>query len=300
MQLSSDTASKTLIGESNPMISPQVEEHEGGSEEQMACYAVAGFSPAQARNLRRQIDLRLLPMLTLTYLLSSMHRGNNGNGKLDVLMMQLSLTGNSYNIALGFFETRVSGPVDLVDRTSIIIIRELANDGAMCGALRYMMVQCVGMKAFTKINEVSMNNEDLNDPSKGCETLGLTFAYWDPSAEASRIEGRNLRMLKLKAKGLRHWEGFDTTDERADEDIVWMRRRVPAASLAWQNAETELATQPDKGAGVDVTAAIADGGGQDVVGGTAVEKESDDVCAGSGIGDALEVGATVATSMLPG
>ncbi|KAF9237155.1 MFS general substrate transporter [Melanogaster broomeanus] len=121
MQLSSKTASKTLPGESNPVVNPQLEKHEeGGSEELMACTVAPNFSPAQERKLWRRIDLRLLPMLTLMYLFSSMDRGNIGNAKLDGLTTQLSLTGNKYNIALvlwglvmmlmGFVKTWVRRP----------------------------------------------------------------------------------------------------------------------------------------------------------------------------------------------
>ncbi|KAF9232436.1 MFS general substrate transporter [Melanogaster broomeanus] len=58
----------------------------------MACTVAPNFSPAQERKLWRRIDLRLLPMLTLMYLFSSMDRGN---AKLDGLTTQLSLTGNN-------------------------------------------------------------------------------------------------------------------------------------------------------------------------------------------------------------
>ncbi|KAF9237159.1 hypothetical protein BU15DRAFT_63411 [Melanogaster broomeanus] len=51
----------------------------------------------------------------------------------------------------------------------------------------------------------------------------------------------------------------------------------------------------DEGASLDITAAVDDGGGQDAVGVTA-EHGSD----GCGIGDAIEEGASVATSTLPG
>ncbi|KAF9237156.1 hypothetical protein BU15DRAFT_76261 [Melanogaster broomeanus] len=66
MQLSSETASKTLLAESNPVISPQLEKHEeGSSEEQMAYLCrLPLLSQAQEGKLWRRIDLRLLPMLT--------------------------------------------------------------------------------------------------------------------------------------------------------------------------------------------------------------------------------------------
>ncbi|KAH7882600.1 hypothetical protein F5I97DRAFT_1906519 [Phlebopus sp. FC_14] len=54
----------------------------------------------QQQKLWRRIDLRLMPIISLMYLLSFMDRGNIGNAKLDGLVTQLNLTGNKYNIAL--------------------------------------------------------------------------------------------------------------------------------------------------------------------------------------------------------
>ncbi|KAG0692234.1 MFS general substrate transporter [Suillus ampliporus] len=61
------------------------------------------LTPEQERRLWRKIDLRLMPILSLMYLLSFLDRGNIGNAKLDGLVTQLDLTGNRYNIALTMF-----------------------------------------------------------------------------------------------------------------------------------------------------------------------------------------------------
>ncbi|PPR02802.1 hypothetical protein CVT26_009588 [Gymnopilus dilepis] len=53
----------------------------------------------EERKLWRKVDLRLMPILSLMYLLSFMDRGN---AKLQGLVTQLDLTGNRYNIALLF------------------------------------------------------------------------------------------------------------------------------------------------------------------------------------------------------
>ncbi|KAF8994036.1 MFS general substrate transporter [Cyathus striatus] len=53
----------------------------------------------QEKKLWRKIDLRLMPILTLMYLLSFLDRGN---AKLQGLLTQLHLTGNQYNIALPY------------------------------------------------------------------------------------------------------------------------------------------------------------------------------------------------------
>ncbi|KAF9558966.1 MFS general substrate transporter [Agrocybe pediades] len=57
----------------------------------------------QERKLWRKVDLRLMPILSLMYLLSFMDRGNIGNAKLQGLVTQLHLKGNEYNIALTMY-----------------------------------------------------------------------------------------------------------------------------------------------------------------------------------------------------
>ncbi|KAF9234656.1 MFS general substrate transporter [Melanogaster broomeanus] len=71
-----------------------------GSEEQLACSVAPALTAEQEVKLWRKIDLRLIPIITLMYLLSFMDRGNIGNAKLDGLVTQLNLTGDKYNIAL--------------------------------------------------------------------------------------------------------------------------------------------------------------------------------------------------------
>ncbi|KAJ7461088.1 MFS general substrate transporter [Mycena latifolia] len=61
------------------------------------------LSAEEERKLWRKIDLRLMPILTLMYLMSFLDRGNIGNARLDGLQDQLNLTGNKYNIALTMY-----------------------------------------------------------------------------------------------------------------------------------------------------------------------------------------------------
>ncbi|KAF9234655.1 MFS general substrate transporter [Melanogaster broomeanus] len=61
------------------------------------------LTPEQEKRLWRKVDLRLMPILSLMYLLSFMDRGNIGNAKLEGLTTELHLTGNKYNIALTMF-----------------------------------------------------------------------------------------------------------------------------------------------------------------------------------------------------
>ncbi|KAJ7621858.1 MFS general substrate transporter [Mycena polygramma] len=61
------------------------------------------LSAEEERKLWRKIDWRLMPILSLMYLMSFLDRGNIGNARLDGLQDQLVLTGNKYNIALTMF-----------------------------------------------------------------------------------------------------------------------------------------------------------------------------------------------------
>lgn len=51
----------------------------------------------------RRIDCRLLPMLTVLYVLSFMDRSNIGNARVAGMNEDLKLTGSQYNIALTAF-----------------------------------------------------------------------------------------------------------------------------------------------------------------------------------------------------
>ncbi|KAF8836783.1 MFS general substrate transporter [Paxillus ammoniavirescens] len=96
MSLISKEASNTL-----PQDEEKVTMH--GSEEQAKSSAAPILTAEQETKLWRRIDLRLIPIITLMYLLSFMDRGNIGNAKLEGLMTQLDLTGDKYNIALTMY-----------------------------------------------------------------------------------------------------------------------------------------------------------------------------------------------------
>ncbi|ORY95291.1 high-affinity nicotinic acid transporter [Syncephalastrum racemosum] len=55
------------------------------------------------RKLLRKIDLRLIPWLSLLYLLLSLDRNNIGNARLGTLEQDLNLQGNDYYTALSIF-----------------------------------------------------------------------------------------------------------------------------------------------------------------------------------------------------
>ncbi|KAF8303430.1 MFS general substrate transporter [Clavulina sp. PMI_390] len=64
---------------------------------------VPTLTPEEVRRAYRKIDLRLLPILSLMYLLSFMDRGNIGNAKLEGLMETLHMSSNDYTVALVMF-----------------------------------------------------------------------------------------------------------------------------------------------------------------------------------------------------
>ncbi|KAK6437774.1 hypothetical protein LTR95_006029 [Oleoguttula sp. CCFEE 5521] len=61
------------------------------------------FAHLDIKKILRKIDLRLIPMLTLLYLLSFLDRGNIGNAKIEGLAEDLNLTGAQYNWCLTAF-----------------------------------------------------------------------------------------------------------------------------------------------------------------------------------------------------
>ncbi|KAF5365471.1 hypothetical protein D9758_010846 [Tetrapyrgos nigripes] len=64
---------------------------------------VSTLTESEERRLWTKIDLRILPIVSLMYLMSFMDRGNIGNARLQGLESQLHLEGNQYNIALTLF-----------------------------------------------------------------------------------------------------------------------------------------------------------------------------------------------------
>lgn len=58
------------------------------------------FDEAQVKKALRTIDFRLLPVLTLLYLLAFIDRGNIGNARIAGMNDDLNLSQTQYNIAL--------------------------------------------------------------------------------------------------------------------------------------------------------------------------------------------------------
>ncbi|KAI0365415.1 MFS general substrate transporter [Pilatotrama ljubarskyi] len=61
------------------------------------------LSAKEEARIWRKIDMRLLPVITVMYLMSFVDRGNIGNAKLQGLITQLNLVENEYNVALTMY-----------------------------------------------------------------------------------------------------------------------------------------------------------------------------------------------------
>ncbi|KAK5001211.1 hypothetical protein LTR66_000089 [Elasticomyces elasticus] len=61
------------------------------------------YDDKETKRIMRKVDVRLLPMLTLLYVLAFLDRGNIGNAKVAGMNKELKLTGAQYNLALTVF-----------------------------------------------------------------------------------------------------------------------------------------------------------------------------------------------------
>ncbi|KAH1595084.1 hypothetical protein KXV44_008103 [Aspergillus fumigatus] len=61
------------------------------------------FTPEQEKRVLRKMDLRLIPMLSVLYLLAFLDRGNIGNAKIEGLVEDLGLTSQEYSWCLTVF-----------------------------------------------------------------------------------------------------------------------------------------------------------------------------------------------------
>ncbi|RSM14774.1 hypothetical protein CDV31_005208 [Fusarium ambrosium] len=61
------------------------------------------FNPKEVKRVTRKIDLRLLPVLTILYLLCYIDRGNIGNARVAGMNDDLGITPGQYNMALTVF-----------------------------------------------------------------------------------------------------------------------------------------------------------------------------------------------------
>lgn len=55
------------------------------------------FSHIDGKKVLRKMDLRLIPMLSILYLLAFLDRGNIGNAKIEHMLTDLKMSGPEYN-----------------------------------------------------------------------------------------------------------------------------------------------------------------------------------------------------------
>lgn len=62
----------------------------------------AAIDKETEKRLLRKMDIRLIPMLTLLYLLAFLDRGNIGNAKIEGMLEDLHMTSKQYSMACMF------------------------------------------------------------------------------------------------------------------------------------------------------------------------------------------------------
>lgn len=71
--------------------------HEKGPIQESDAVSSNEFASIDEAALLRKMDLRLIPMLSVLYLLAFLDRGNIGNAKIEGLVDDLNMTGPQYN-----------------------------------------------------------------------------------------------------------------------------------------------------------------------------------------------------------
>ncbi|KIX03060.1 uncharacterized protein Z518_06610 [Rhinocladiella mackenziei CBS 650.93] len=88
----------TETGDPIHLEKPGLDEHAGLDDSNLPRY-----DDKETKRILRKVDYRLLPMLTLLYVLAFLDRGNIGNAKVAGMNKDLNLTGKQYNLALTVF-----------------------------------------------------------------------------------------------------------------------------------------------------------------------------------------------------
>ena len=69
---------------------------------------LCAIDPAVEKSVRSKLDKRIMPVVTLLYMMAFIDRANMGNARILGMGDELELVGNRFNIALtGFFITYV-------------------------------------------------------------------------------------------------------------------------------------------------------------------------------------------------
>ncbi|KAF7714573.1 Uncharacterized protein PECH_008360 [Penicillium ucsense] len=73
------------------------------TDREMAIASPSSFEGIDEAAVLRKMDLRLIPMLSILYLLAFLDRGNIGNAKVEGLLEDLHMTGSQFNWTLTVF-----------------------------------------------------------------------------------------------------------------------------------------------------------------------------------------------------
>ncbi|KAK4926128.1 hypothetical protein LTR49_006832, partial [Elasticomyces elasticus] len=85
--------------ESEDTLEHAIKEEHGGLDETEQ----PNYHDKETKRILRKVDYRLVPMLTVLYLLAFLDRGNIGNAKVAGMTKTLGMNGEQYNMALTVF-----------------------------------------------------------------------------------------------------------------------------------------------------------------------------------------------------
>lgn len=144
------------------------------------------LSSADRKLLFLQVDFRLVPMLSILYLISQLDRANIGNAKIEGMDKDLHLTGVQYNIALSLFFV----PYILFEVPSNILLKRCTRPSIYLGLLVTswgIVMTCHGfVKNFSTLMVVRMMLGILEAGFYPGAVYLCTFWYM-PKELASRI-----------------------------------------------------------------------------------------------------------------
>ncbi|EPS38004.1 hypothetical protein H072_8259 [Dactylellina haptotyla CBS 200.50] len=104
--------------------------HRGGLSSEDADF-LANFPVEKRKKLIRKVDWRMIPFLTILYLITYIDKTNIGNAKIEGLTEDLHMSGIQYNIALSVFFI----PYVLAEVPSNMIMSRFKHPGRYLGAL---------------------------------------------------------------------------------------------------------------------------------------------------------------------
>ncbi|KAF3914616.1 hypothetical protein AA313_de0201256 [Arthrobotrys entomopaga] len=92
---------------------------------------LANFPPEKHKRLIHKVDWRMIPFLTILYLITYIDKTNIGNAKIEGLTKDLHLSGIQYNVALSIFFI----PYVIAEVPSNMIMSKIKHPGKYLGAL---------------------------------------------------------------------------------------------------------------------------------------------------------------------